>query len=95
MWLFLASSKFSCLATSFHSDATEAIIKKEPKEEEEEEENETGEEDEEKEGEGKGAEDKALSAEEEWKLQHIEEEKTEPVEKLGRIGWMEKQNPYD
>ena len=63
----------------------EQYIKKEPKEEEEEEENETGEEDEEKEGEGKGAEDKALSAEEEWKLQHIEEEKTEPVEKLGKI----------
>ena len=48
------------------------FIKKEPKEEEEE----TDEEEEEEE-EGEGA------AEEEWKLQHTEEGKTEPMEKLG------------
>ena len=66
------------------------FIKKEPKEEEEEEEEETDEEDEEEEeeeveeeAEGEGAGCKVLGVEEKWKLQHTEEWKTEPLEKLG------------
>ena len=62
----------------------EKIIKKEVKDEEEEEEEETDEEEEEKELEGEGVGGKGLSVEEEWKLQHTEEGKTEPVAKLGK-----------
>ena len=60
------------------------VIKKEPKgEEEEEEEEEKGKEEEEVEGAG----GKVLSVEEEWKLQHIEAGRTEPLEKLGKPAW--------
>ena len=66
----------------------EKIIKKEVKDEEEEEQEETDEEtdeeEEEKELEGEGVGGKGLSVEEEWKLQHTEEGKTEPLEKLGK-----------
>ena len=62
----------------------EKIIKKEVKDEEEEEEEETDEEEEEKELEGEGVGGKGLSVEEEWKLRHTEEGKTEPTEKLGK-----------
>lgn len=67
----------------------ENLIKKEVKEKEEEEEEETDEEtdeeEEEKEWEEESEEIKAVSVEEEWRLQHTEEWKTEPVEKLGKL----------
>ena len=59
------------------------IIKKEVKYEEKTDE-ETDKEEEEKELEGEGAWGEGLSVEEELKLQHTEEGKTEPVEKLGK-----------
>ena len=66
----------------------EKIIKKEVKHKEEEEEEETDEETDEEEGEEELEEEdegsKVLSVEEEWKLRHTEQGKTEPVEKLGK-----------
>lgn len=64
----------------------EEFIAKEVKEEEEEEgtDEKTDEEDEEKEREEEGEGSNVSSVEEKWKLQHTDEGKAEPVEKLGK-----------